>query len=175
VLELENEAGPVPIIYKWPWPWPSAAAVGPHRSRPRFPDFDSQKSHLRNVAPPFFPLGLARSRLLFGGNSRKKCISSVRTMPDPDFLGGLGTSDAAATSVSSRRYWERRVISWNGALNDSRLVNDVQTGLGCTEHWSFSGRCPGRKKGGWIRKKDGGVCSERCFLHERCSGVPSSV
>jgi hypothetical protein len=50
-------------------------------------------------------------------------------MPDPDSLGGLGTSDAAATSVSSRRYWERRVISWNGARNDSRLVNDVQTRL----------------------------------------------
>lgn len=54
VLELDNEAGPVPIIYKWPWPWPSAAAVGPHRSRSRFRDFDARKAHPRNVAPPFF-------------------------------------------------------------------------------------------------------------------------
>ena len=93
MLELENEVGPVPIIKKWPWPWPSAAAVGPHRSRSRSPDFDAQKSHPRNVAPPFFLSVLRRgpvccSEAIFERNAYR---SSERCCQ--------GTSDAAANSM----------------------------------------------------------------------------
>ena len=63
-----------------------------------------------------------RSGLLFGSKFRKKCKSFVRTLTDPDFLRGLGTSDAAAipvklaSSLGTARHAQNDALSRNDSL-----------------------------------------------------------
>ena len=139
MLELENEAGPVPIIKKWPWPWPSAAAVGPHRSPSRSPDFDAHKSHPRNVAPPFLLSVLDAVPFVVRKQLSKKCISFVRTMTDPNpplprHLGCGCQFDRA------------RVVVGHGAAtlrNGALFVNHALASVVCLKRWSVKNGAQG--------------------------------
>lgn len=99
--------------------------------------------------PRFSSRFRTRSGLLFGSKFRKKCASFVRTMTDPEFLRGLGTSDAAAISVKLASSCSERCIVLERFSAVRRLSKTVvghkrcsRRRAVCPKRWSFFGRRP---------------------------------
>ena len=82
--------------------------------------------------PRFSSRFWTRSGLLFGSKFRKECASFVRTMTDPEFLRGLGTSDAAAISVKLAS----SLGTARHAQNDALFGNDSPPCVVCLKRWS---------------------------------------